>query len=602
MPRLTAIGERVFLLSDDGAEHELDAATLLRLARTDGVERDRTLDGVTFAGRPARTRFALADGVACAQVLVAREWHVLKSLDRDHVLMDRTWLPLELTSFSLVRQFVADFGTRSLVEQSVAAALSDARVIDLPTPDEVPFDAPVPYPAELKAELRTYQAEAHQWMTRMARAGLGGILGDEMGLGKTIACIAVLCSLQETRLNARFLVVMPLSLVDNWRREIHRFAPDLRIYVHHGPERALVPRVLLEADFDVMLTTYDVVSRDAPVLSQVSFTATFCDEAQNVKNSATARWAAVSALDSGPVFLVTGTPLENSIADVCSLATLAVPRVARSADELVERFTGDAVGLSRWIRPLLLRRRLDDVGLELPPRIDQTLWLSPGHAEHEAYVAVQEELAARRASPLEVVNRLRMASGHPGLVLDEVPLTGSTVFQTSSRCSELLSRLTELANTGEKSLVFASWQQLLDALSDGIERAIGGWVGVIDGRTRPEDRQPMIDAFTDATTSAVLLLNPKAAGVGLNIQAASRVHHLTLEWNPAIEAQASARAHRSGQTRPVHVIRYVYPGTVDAIIEERLDEKRELAGTVVESNAGAAPTSTDVTRLLTIRP
>lgn len=601
MPRLTAVRQRVFLLNDDGSQRELDAAELLRLARSGDIERDATLDGVTFLGRPARTRFALVDGAGHAQVLVARQWHLLDTLAIDHVLVGRTWTPLDAVALAEVQQFASDFGERSLVEQSVAAALAGSRVLDLPPPHEVPFDDPVPRPSALEAELRTYQEEAHQWMTRMARAGLGGILGDEMGLGKTITCIAVLCSLREIRSDSRFLVVMPLSLVDNWLREIHRFAPDLRVYVHHGADRALVPRLLSQADFDVMLTTYDVVSRDAPVLSQIAFAATFCDESQNVKNAATARWTALASLDSGPMFLVTGTPLENSIGDVCSLAALAVPRVAKSADALVGRFAGDAVGLSRWVRPMLLRRRLADVGLELPPRLDQTLWLRPGDAERKAYVAIQEELADQSASPLTVVNRLRMASGHPGLVVDDVPLTGKTVFQTSSRCAELLSRLTELANTGEKSLVFASWQRLLDALADGIERAIGGWVGVIDGRTPPEDRQPLIDAFSAATASSVLLLNPKAAGVGLNIQAASRVHHLTLEWNPATEAQATARAHRSGQTRPVHVIRYVYPGTVDALIEQRLEEKRGLADVVIDSNAGAPPTTSDVARLLTMR-
>lgn len=599
-------GRIVAETSETGGAIAADAVTayelLLRGQRGDEmVVLAGDLGDCFIARSPADVRLVDGGGDLICEVRIDDDWHPASlDDDQDHIVVRGMWVRLNPDHLATIQTFLTEHGKDDPIERAVAASLIGSDPLALTTPQAAlsAVEDSVSTLPRLEATLRPYQQSAVTWMRRMAAAGLGGILGDEMGLGKTITAIALFCDRLGGDADRRAAVVMPLSLIDNWRREIHRFAPSLTVYVHHGPERVLVPSILAKSDFDVMLTTYDVLVRDLPVLRQLPWDLVVCDEAQNLKNPDTARWSATSRLGARSTFLVTGTPLENRTRDICALASLAVPRVAPDPDGLDTIFEGNPNRLADWLKPILLRRRLADVGLNIPPRIDQTLWLSRTEAETLVYQAVMEELLKRRASPLEVVNRLRMASAHPGLVDESVGLDVASVFRFSSRADELRSRLEESADQGEKSLVFVAWRRLSLVLRDALEKELGIWCRRIDGQTPAADRQDLIDGFSSGPPGAALILSPRAAGVGLNIQAASRVHHLTLDWNPAVESQATGRAHRSGQTRRVHVLRYVYPNTVDALIEERLQMKKDLSEDVVDVHAGRPPTAADVDRLL----
>jgi len=440
-------------------------------------------------------------------------------------------------------------------------------------------------PADLTATLRAYQRQGVNWLAFLRNTGLGGILADDMGLGKTVQAMCVF--------PRATLVVCPTSVLFNWKSELARFRPSLRVAVYHGPNRSF------DDAADVTLTTYAILRLDAKALAARSFGAAVLDEAQAIKNPDSQTARAAYALRAGFRLALTGTPVENRLEELWSLMHFVNRGLlgGRSdfgeqvARPIAEGRAGAAAALRQRIRPFVLRRLKKDVAPELPPRTEGVLRVELTDGERAVYDAVraatQKDVLALLGGDgkgagiiqaLEALLRLRQAACHPALV------PGQTA-STSSKIEALLEALETAVAEGHKALVFSQWTSLLDLIEPALARAELPFAR-LDGATR--DRAGVVARFQADDGPPVMLVSLKAGGSGLNLTAADHVFLCDPWWNPAVEAQAADRTHRIGQTRPVFVYRLVAAATVEERILALQDAKRALMDAALGDAASAA--------------
>jgi len=420
----------------------------------------------------------------------------------------------------------------------------------------------------LRAKLYPYQAEGIAAMLLLSRADVGALLGDEMGLGKTLQAIALLALERE---RGQSLVVCPGSLMENWRREINEFAPDLTVDVNHGPDRGV-----LEDSFpstDVVVTTYETATNDIAFLEEHHFNVVVLDEAQMVKNPDAARTSAMKRLRRRVGLAVTGTPFENSLVDLWSLAEFVHPGLLGRRDSFLASFPDESTAAERLgqiMGQVTIRRSVDEVALELPPLVQA---LRPMQMDSDLRARYDRVLES--GSGLEVNTRLRVVAAHADETYD--------TFSESPKHEFLMIQLENILAKSEKALVFCDFRKTLERI-EAMLRA--KWppvfVSVIDGQTERIERQLIVDSFSSFSGGGALLLNPKAAGVGLNITAANHVFHFSPNYNPAVTAQATKRAHRQKQDRPVFVHHMFYVGSVEERAAEIAESKVALAEAVDE--------------------
>ena len=463
----------------------------------------------------------------------------------------------------------------------------------------------------LTATLYPYQARGIAWMHETLARTDGVILADEMGLGKTIQILGVLL-LEPPSAVAPALVVCPTSLIANWIREIAKFAPSLTVMVHRGPDRARLHRDLQRAQ--VVITTYDTVVNDLVIFKAVAWSYVICDEAQAVKNPDAQRRAAIAELSRTRTIPVTGTPVENHLLDLWSLTDIAIPGLLGPRPWFETHFpdTRDAARrLSEITNPIILKRQVRDVAQDLPERIDIEVPVELGPVLARDYDRVLDETLDKygTAGPLVATGQLQLFCAHPWLQTSEPGSEGWEERVLLARTSGLplitpkLERTTALLQEafahGHKVLLFANFNACGPLLQEAVRAPDRVFWSAINGSTPAEERQPIVDAFSAHIGPGVLVLNPRAAGAGLNITAATIVIHYTQVWNPALEQQASARAHRRGQTQPVTVYHMFYVDTVEEVMMERAQRRRELG-------AEAVPLSiqdkADLERALKLRP
>jgi SNF2 family DNA or RNA helicase len=450
--------------------------------------------------------------------------------------------------------------------------------------------------------LYPYQKDGWQWLSFLWREGLGAILADEMGLGKTIQIIALLASPERDQA-APSLIVAPTTLLENWRREIAKFAPGLKTHIHQGSRRTGDYRVL--APYDVTITSYETVVRDGSMFRMIDWRIVVLDEAQAIKNPDTRRAQAVRQLRRRSGIAVTGTPVENRLRDLWSLVDFAVPGLLGDVGSFEQRFQDDidgAAALEPLVTPIMLRRLVSEVAQDLPERIDIPQVLALTEDEAAAYEQIRLDTLAEYggAATLVALTRLRMFCAHP-MLLDDAPWTIDRALGFS-KLARLFEIVDEVFASRQKLLVFTSYNRIAAMIADIVRQRYGAMAATINGETPVEDRQTIVDQFSDEAGPALLALNPRAAGAGLNITAATHVVHYNLEWNPAIEDQASARAHRRGQTRPVTVHRLFFGDSVEDVVNDRLTRKRELSGAAVVGVEGTDADMADVGRALRASP
>lgn len=490
--------------------------------------------------------------------------------------------------------------------QIAGDALADANTQTLETPQG--FSVP-----GLQATLYPYQSGGVAWITDTVREAGGIVLADEMGLGKTIQIIGALL-LNPPTPGAPALILAPTTLIANWVRELARFSPGLSVRVHRGPDRARLPRDLLGAQ--VLITTYDTAVNDLVLFRAVEWSWLVLDEAQAVKNPQSQRRLAVAAIPRQRTIPVTGTPVENHLLDLWSLIDLAVPGLLGDQTAFEERFPDDdgaARSLASITAPVVLRRRVKDVADDLPPRTDVEVPVELGAALAADYDAVLDETLERypTAGALVATGQLQLFCAHPWLRTsdagaseweDRVEIArGSGTPLLTPKLERAVDLLSEAFQNGRKVLIFANFNACGPILREAaaLARAPEAFWGAINGSTPAAERQPMVDDFASFEGPAVLVLNPRAAGAGLNITAATVVIHFTQVWNPALELQASARAHRRGQTEPVTVYHLYYVDTVEEVMMERARRRREMGAEAVPPSGQERE---DLQRALSLRP
>ncbi len=483
--------------------------------------------------------------------------------------------------------------------------------------------APAPVPPALAALLRPYQRLGAAWLLHLHRHRLGGILADEMGLGKTLQALALLAALRAEEAAAAppgirssgtgtaappragpHLVVCPASLLENWRREAVRFAPQLRTFVHHGDRR--LASAAAAGDWDLIITSYGTVARDQALFAAMEFDTVIADEAQHIKNRRSQNAAALRSLPARARFLLTGTPLENSLDDLRSLFEFLLPGYL---PRIPAGLRGDERAwyderLRAQTAPYILRRTKQAVAPELPARLEHVLWCELTPPQARLYREAQEQserdlfdLEAGGASEarlkfaaLTQLLRLRQICCDPRLApaRDEpraaAPAAG---FADSAKLNAFTELLAEAIDDGHRVLVFSQFTSLLGLLRAELE-AQGIAACYLDGAMPARARQAEVDRFQGSADIPVFLLSLKAGGTGLNLTGADTVVHFDPWWNPAAEAQATDRAHRIGQTRVVTSYKLIAAGTVEEKVLALQEEKRALLAGVFEASDAAA--------------
>jgi len=465
-----------------------------------------------------------------------------------------------------------------------------------------------PLPNGLQADLREYQRHGYEWLAFLYEHRFGACLADDMGLGKTVQAIALLLAVQEDLLpqptfNGPHLIVLPPTLLFNWHHELERFAPSLRVLEYVGANRS--------AEFDnvdVVLTTYELVRRDQDLLAEKTFGLAIFDEAQAVKNPKSRRAQALTRLRASFRLCLTGTPLENHFREFHSIMEAAVPGLFGDAkpgaydeppDYLVER-----------TRPFLLRRTKEKILSDLPPKVESDTWLELGDRQKECYTRAvgevrKEILEAYQEKPaqqagivaLSALMRLRQICVSPALIAPDLP-------DESPKLDLLTEHLVELQDEGHATLVFSNFVKALDLLATRLE-GVGLQFLRMHGSVPTKKRRGLVEQFQDPNGPGIFLISTKTGGVGLNLTRASYVYHLDPWWNPAVENQASDRAHRLGQQQSVFIQRLLMRHSVEEKIAQLKQRKRALFDAVVSpegaesaSETGAASLTVDDFRFL----
>ena len=466
---------------------------------------------------------------------------------------------------------------------------------------------PLAPPAGLAATLRPYQQRGLEWLNSLCAIGAGGVLADDMGLGKTVQVIALMLARHEAEPDppGPALVVCPMSVIGNWQRELSRFAPGLRVIVHHGPRRSVDG--LASAAADVVLTTFATLSRDAAGLRDLSWDLLVVDEAQHVKNVRTAAAKALRGLRVRRRVALTGTPVENRLEDLRAVIDLVNPGLLGSPAQFRARFAEpiererDPQALSRLnalTRPFILRRLKTDPAIagDLPPKNELTVRANLTAEQAGLYQAILNDLHAaladkqhsgqRRRTVLAALTRLKQVCNHPAHYLAD----GSPMTRRGRHRSGKVELLSDIATTliaeGDRALVFTQFAAFAHLLSEWLEPVIGTSVPVLHGGLPRTEREELVSGFSADDGPPLLVATLGAGGTGLNLVAANHVIHADRWWNPAVEEQATDRAYRIGQTRSVQVRRFVCVGTLEERIDELIAAKRELSALTVATGEG----------------
>lgn len=564
--------------------------------------------------------FALSDRILDAEVLLDRvdgrikaqlvgvrmikgRRRILNAPSCDHAWVEDggTLRPLPGDAPQVLRAMLDGLDPESLTFKKAVDLLRDQSAI-LPVCATDRFQAsgteaaePLPESVEipgLEATLYPYQAKGVQWMRATLNTTRGLILADEMGLGKTLQVIALFL-LDEPPEESPALVVCPTSLIANWVREIQKFGPSLSVEVHRGPDRTGVFRGLQRNN--VVITTYDTMVNDIALFSAFEWSWVICDEAQAIKNPDSNRRRAITSIPRRNTIPMTGTPVENTLVDLWSLMDFAIPGLLGSRKEFEADYPDSlesAGELGRITDPVILKRRVSDVANDLPERIDIDLPLELNEGLIDHYRDVREKTLARYpvAGALVATLQLQLVCAHPWLRqarTEDADGEFAEIHRSSDQplMTPKMERTVELLHeafaNGRKVIIFALFNRLGDLIREAADGLPAAYWGAINGSTDQADRQAIIDEFSNHEGPGCLVLNPKAAGSGLNITAATIVIHYTPVWNPALEAQASARAHRRGQTLPVTVYRLFYEETVERVMLDRSGWKHELGNEIM---------------------
>ena len=493
--------------------------------------------------------------------------------------------------------------------------------------------AVLPQPAAFSGQLRPYQQRGFSWLAFLRRWGFGACLADDMGLGKTAETIAYLLATRSPGASAGTraspaLVICPTSVVGNWQREIQRFAPSLRVMVHHGGDRRRGEEFAEAArGHDVVISTYALARRDADMMLTIDWGDVILDEAQNIKNPGAKQTQTIRKLPAEHRIALTGTPVENRLNELWSIMHFLNPGYLGSQRDFQRHFArpiekaGDeeaARRLRSLTQPFILRRLKTDPTIiqDLPDKLEMTTYCTLTAEQATLYQAVVKdslqqlevsEGIGRRGLVLATLLKLKQVCNHPAQFLaDGSPalLSGPDGPEhRSGKLARLNEMLEEALAEGDQALIFTQFAEMGGLLKRQLQEAFGQEVLFLHGGTPLSKRDEMVARFQSRRSPALFILSLKAGGTGLNLTAANHVFHFDRWWNPAVENQATDRAFRIGQTRNVHVHKLVCAGTLEEAIDDLIERKQALADAVVGAGEGwlTELSTDDLRQLLTLR-
>ncbi|MDM5190820.1 DEAD/DEAH box helicase [Bacillus sp. DX4.1] len=470
----------------------------------------------------------------------------------------------------------------------------------------------VSVPTSLQATLRPYQEQGVEWLLYLRELGFGALLADDMGLGKSIQTITYLLYTKENQLQTGpALIVAPTSVLGNWQKEFERFAPSLRVQLHYGSNRSKGEtfKDFLQ-DTDVVLTSYALAQLDEEELSTQCWDSIILDEAQNIKNPHTKQSRAVRNLRANHKIALTGTPMENRLSELWSIFDFLNHGYLGNLSQFQRRFVtpiekdrdeAKIQQVQRFISPFLLRRTKQDqtVALNLPDKQEQKAYCPLTGEQASLYEQmVQDTLQnikgltgiERRGFILLMLGKLKQICNHPALYLKET--TPKDVVQRSMKTQTLVDLIENIKDQNESCLIFTQYIGMGNMLKTILEEKFGQRVLFLNGSVPKKERDKMIEQFQNGTYD-IFILSLKAGGTGLNLTAANHVIHYDRWWNPAVENQATDRAHRIGQKRFVHVHKLITTGTLEEKIDEMLERKQSLNNAIITSDRWMTELSTD---------
>ncbi|MFI8713575.1 DEAD/DEAH box helicase [Brevibacillus brevis] len=461
-------------------------------------------------------------------------------------------------------------------------------------------------PSTFHGTLRHYQLEGSSWLFFLRRFGLGACLADDMGLGKTVQFITYLLHVkQHGPASTPSLLICPTSVIGNWQKELKRFAPSLQVMIHYGNDRqkkeAFLPAI---KGADLVITSYALSHLDEQELGMVTWDTICLDEAQNIKNAYTKQASAVRDLKAWHRIALTGTPIENRLSELWSIFDFLNPGYLGSLGEFTQRFVHPIERdqdqqlinqVQRLIQPFLLRRVKTDpnIQLDLPDKNESKEYVPLTTEQGALYETAIQDMFDRmeKASPMErrgliltTLTRLKQLCDHPALILNEIATTDEA--SRSHKLERLLELVEDIRQKKERCLIFTQYIQMGNMLQRVLTREGYGPVYFLNGATKKEKRDEMIARFQDPTLpdderGAIFILSLRAGGTGLNLTEANHVIHVDRWWNPAVENQATDRAHRIGQQRNVHVYKFISLGTIEERIDEMMERKLSLSQQIV---------------------
>jgi hypothetical protein len=464
----------------------------------------------------------------------------------------------------------------------------------------------VAQPKGLMGTLRPYQLRGLSWLIFHHHLGFGACLADDMGLGKTIQLLALLLAEREWPGQAKpgpTLLICPMSVVGNWHREAHRFAPSLRVMIHHGSDRLSHMAFRRTAPrFDLVITTYALAARDRETLSATEWHRIALDEAQNIKNAGAQQTHAIRSLPGKHRLALTGTPVENRLSELWSILDFLNPGYLGSQKDFQTRFalpierqgSKEKVRMLRQLtQPFILRRLKTDTRIiqDLPEKIEMKVYCDLTEEQASLYQAyVQAQLAAiekadglsRNQLVLTTLMKLKQICNHPAHFLKD----GSALEDRSGKLMRLTEMLEEALEEGDKALIFTQFTEMGELLANHLQKCFRQRLLFMHGAVSQPKRQAMVDEFQDPAGPRLFILTVKTGGTGLNLTAASHVFHYDRWWNPAVENQATDRAFRIGQRRNVQVHKLIAIGTLEDRIDQMIERKRDLAENIMGQDEG----------------
>ena len=453
-------------------------------------------------------------------------------------------------------------------------------------------------PSSLQAELRDYQEDGFKHMSKLANWGIGSCLADDMGLGKTVQAIALIL---EHAPKGPTLVISPTSVSFNWENEIKRFAPSLNVFsMYNTKDLDKINK------FDVLISSYGLVQSNEELLSKKKWQTIIVDEAQAIKNPHTKRYKAISKLQAKVRIALTGTPIENHLGELWSIFNFINPTMLGSLKRFKTNFANPIEqaknevkleSLKELVRPYILRRIKSDVLKDLPPKIEQTIYIEPTEEEKAFYEAIREKAQEKllnldetsKIAILAEITKLRMACCDSSIVQEDIKLN-------NSKLENFINIIKNIVENGHKVLVFSQFVKFLTKAKELLDKEKVKY-HYIDGATTKAQRQKSVGKF-QAGDGDAFLLSLKAGGSGLNLTAADYVIHLDPWWNPAVEDQASDRAHRIGQKRTVTIYRLIMKNTIEEKILAMHANKRSLANDILSGDLAGSLSDQELMELL----